>query len=91
MGPKDSTDDTRTRNKTLRHQYRVLTESEKIGVQAMKDCGQVFLEMLDSFLEAAAEEASEQGGTSPNRAREFAIARTKIEEAVMWAVKGITA
>jgi hypothetical protein len=26
-----------------------------------------------------------------NQGREFAIARTRIEEAVMWAVKGITA
>ncbi|MET4128395.1 hypothetical protein [Roseovarius sp. MBR-6] len=28
---------------------------------------------------------------APHQGREFAIARTKIEEAVMWAVKGITA
>lgn len=28
---------------------------------------------------------------APHQGREFALARTKIEEAVMWAVKGITA
>ncbi|WP_417726183.1 hypothetical protein [Roseovarius sp.] len=30
------------------------------------------------------------GEIAANQGREFALARTKIEEAVMWAVKGVT-
>lgn len=71
----DSTSDQRTVNNTMRHQYRVLTEKEKTQMQGVKDVGQLLLEMIDGI-----------GGS-----RELSLAKTKIEEAVMWAVKHITA
>lgn len=64
----------RTVNNGVRHQYRVLTEDEKALMVAIKDKGQEFLDLLDSLTQD----------------RETALARTKIEEAVMWAVKGLT-
>lgn len=71
----DSTDDRRTENNTMRHQYRTLREPEKVLVSAIKGAGEAFMEALRSC---------PQG-------RETALARTKIEEAVFWAVKGVTA
>lgn len=76
-----STSDARTTN-AVRHNYRVLTENEKIDMAAIKDAGADFLDRLDTI-------ASHY---PPDEAplRELALARTKLEEAVMWAVKGIT-
>lgn len=71
----DSTSDARTVNNTLRHQYRVLTDAEKAQITHAKDLGAEFLSFCDSL------------GSS----RELSLAKTKIEEAVMWAVKHITA
>ncbi|MDQ2079489.1 hypothetical protein RA307_04785 [Xanthobacteraceae bacterium Astr-EGSB] len=71
----NSTSDARTANNTVRHQYRVLTEQEKAAMLAIKDKGLEFIRLLEA-----------QHATS----RELSIARTKIEEAVMWAVKHIT-
>ncbi|ATQ67721.1 MULTISPECIES: Acb2/Tad1 domain-containing protein [Methylosinus] len=71
----ESTSDSRTINNAVRHQYRVLSDAEKANMQAIKDKGLEFLELVDSL------------GSS----RELSIARTKTEEAVMWAVKHITA
>ena len=70
----DSTDDKRVDNSPLRHQYRALTEQEKADITMMKDAGLVFYKALEHLEDS----------------RERSIARTKIEEAVMWAVKGIT-
>lgn len=72
----DSTSDARTANNTMRHQYRVLSEPEKLAMSAMKDAGEAFLAALDKYCQPG---------------RETSLARTKAEEAVMWAVKGITA
>lgn len=71
----DSTSDQRTVNNTVRHQYRVLSEPEKLAMLAIKDAGLAFLQTIDRYC---------------HERRETSIARTKIEEAVMWAVKGIT-
>lgn len=70
----NSETDARRENNGVRHQYRVLTEDEKVLMVAIKDKGQEFLDLLDSLTQD----------------RETALARTKIEEAVMWAVKGLT-
>jgi hypothetical protein len=70
----DSASDERTANNAVRHQYRVLSEQEKADMVEVKDAGLAFLKTLDRF---------------PN-SREVSLARTKIEEAVMWAVKSIT-
>lgn len=69
-----SASDERTVNNTMRHQYRVLSEAEKLKMQEIKDKGQEMLDLIDSL------------GPS----REISIAKTKTEEAVMWAVKGLT-
>jgi hypothetical protein len=70
-----STSDQRTANNTPRHTYRVLSDEEKARMQAIKDKGQ---ELLDLIADAG-------------NSRELSIARTKTEEAVMWAVKHVTA
>jgi hypothetical protein len=71
----DSTSDERTVNNTMRQQYRVLSEEEKAAVAWFKETGETF----DNYCR----------GCGPSR--EFEIARMKIEEAVMWAIKGVTA
>ena len=70
----DSTSDARTVNNVMRHEYRVLSDIEKLQMQHIKDLGRSFHEYIDSV------------GAS----RENSLAKTKIEEAVMWAVKHIT-
>lgn len=71
----DSKSDERTVNNVMRHGYRVLTDDEKSQMQAIKDDGLAFWNMLDAI----------------GQSRELSLAKTKIEEAVMWAVKHVTA
>ena len=75
MASVDSTSDERTVNNTMRHQYRVLNNAEKANMSAIKDKGLEFLELVSGL----------------GNSRETSLAKTKIEEAVMWAVKHITA
>lgn len=75
MSTVDSTSDDRTVNNVMRHAYRVLSDEEKATMQKLKDDGLAFHDYLTSL-----------GGS-----RELSIAKTKIEEAVMWAVKHVTA
>ena len=70
----DSAADDRTVNNVMRHEYRVLSDGEKVAMKAIKDKGADFLAYLETF--------------TPSR--ELSLAKTKIEEAVMWAVKHIT-
>jgi len=70
----NSTDDKRATNNVMRHQYKVLSETEKEQMQTVKDKALDLHEYLSSF------------GAS----RELSLARTKLEECVMWAVKDIT-
>ncbi|RVK79385.1 hypothetical protein CN157_09360 [Sinorhizobium meliloti] len=70
----NSTDDSRTTNNVMRHEYRVLSDAEKASMKAIKDKGAELLDLIEG-----------QGAS-----RELSIARTKTEEAVMWAVKHIT-
>jgi hypothetical protein len=74
MASVDSTSDDRTVNNTMRHQYRVLSDAEKANMQTVKDMGLAFHEFV--------------GGLGASR--ETSLAKTKVEEAVMWAVKHIT-
>lgn len=71
----DSASHDRTANNAVRHTYRVLSDPEKAQMVAIKDAGAALLKLI------------EDAGSS----RELLIARTKTEEAVMWAVKHITA
>lgn len=74
MNTVPSTSDQRTANNAMRHEYRVLTEQEKAAMYSIKDKGVEFFNLIDSL------------GAS----RELSLAKTKIEEAVMWGVKHIT-
>ena len=70
----ESTNDMREQSNVMRHQYRVLTDEEKADMTAVKDAGLAMHSLLDEI------------GSS----REISLAKTKVEEAVMWAVKAIT-
>ena len=69
-----STSDERTRNNVMRHAYRVLSDTEKAQMQKIKDMGLDFHNFIESV----------------GQSRELSLAKTKIEEAVMWAVKHVT-
>ena len=69
-----STSDERTANNVMRHEYRVLSDAEKAQMQAIKDKGLELHNLIDSV----------------GQSRELSLARTRTEEAVMWAVKHIT-
>lgn len=75
MAEVQSTSDARTVNNTMRHAYRVLSDEEKAQMSAIKDAGLAFHDLIAGV------------GSS----RELSLAKTKVEEAVMWAVKHITA
>lgn len=66
----------------MRHSYRPLTEPEKVLVVRLKDVGSEFLALLH-----------QAGGTDPDNdrlaSRELSLAQTKIEEAIMWAVRHV--
>ena len=70
----DSKSDERTVNNVMRHEYRVLSKIEKNMMQAIKDKGLELHELIESI----------------GQSRELSIAKTKTEEAVMWAVKHLT-
>ena len=75
----ESIRDRRTKSDSMREDHRDLTEEEKARIKVLKDVGR---ELLGAINDAGFEGAS---------GRELAIARTKVEEAVMWAVKAVTA
>lgn len=60
---------------TMRQTYRTLSDADKANMQAIKDEGQKFFDLVSGLTQS----------------RETSLAKTKIEEAVMWAVKSITA
>jgi hypothetical protein len=71
-----SASDERTVNNDVRHQYRVLTEEEKKAMIKLKDAGLAFITLIKETVPLG---------------RESLTARDRVEEAVMWAVKGLTA
>lgn len=71
----DSTSDDRTANNAVRHQYRTLTDDEKASMTRIRDLGAAFIAACDEI------------GAS----RELSLAKTNAEQAVMWAVKHMTA
>lgn len=70
-----SSSDERTVNNVMRHEYKVLSDEEKASMQRVKDMGRDFHAYIESL----------------GNSRELSLAKTKVEEAVMWAVKHITA
>lgn len=71
----DSASDDRTANNAVRHQYRVLTDDEKALMVEIKDMGAAFIAKCAEI----------------GKSREMSLAITNAEQAVMWAVKHITA
>lgn len=71
----DSAGDGRTVNNAVRHTYRVLSDDEKAQMVRIKDAGQALIDIL----------------TETGKSRELALALTNTEQAVMWAVKHVTA
>ncbi|TCM58222.1 hypothetical protein C8J36_101121 [Rhizobium sp. PP-F2F-G48] len=60
---------------TVRATYKPLTDLQKEQMATVKSCGQELIEIID--------------GIGPGR--ETSLAKTKVEEAVMWATKAVTA
>lgn len=80
MSTVKSESDDRVVNNVMRHEYRVLSDAEKMWMKAIKDKGLEFHNLL-------------RNGASPElpfASRELILAATRVEEAVMWAVKHIT-
>ncbi|ODN72204.1 DUF7681 family protein [Methylobrevis pamukkalensis] len=79
-----STGDDRIANNAVRHTYRVLSEAEKLQMQSIKDLGAAFIAKLHEI-----------GGTNPAGdsfvSRNLSLANTHAEDAVMRAVRHITA
>lgn len=70
-----SQSDDRTANNAVRHTYRVLSDAEKQSMVRLKDLGAAFIAACDEI----------------GQSRELSLAKTNAEQAVMWAVKAITA
>lgn len=70
----DSASDARTVNNVMRHAYRVLNDEEKAQMQAIKDKGLELWTYIDSI----------------GQSRELSLAKTHLEEVVMWTVKHVT-
>lgn len=75
MSTVDSASGDRTANNAVRHTYRVLSDAEKAQMVALKDLGAAFIAKCNEI----------------GKSRELSLAVTKAEEAVMWAVKHVTA
>jgi predicted RNA-binding protein with EMAP domain len=58
----------------FRHSYRALSQTELADIEDIKDLAAQMWDLIDAL-----------GNT-----REFSVAKTKLEEVVFWAVKGIT-
>lgn len=84
MAHVDSAAADRTANDAVRHQYRVLSDTEKALMMRVKDAGAAFIALLH-----------EVGGTELGgdrfASRDLALANTHAEDAVMRAVRHITA
>lgn len=70
----DSTSNQRTDNNVMRHEYRPLNDDEKQQIQTIKD-GALALHQFIELIGAS---------------RELSLAKTKLEECVMWTVKHVT-
>lgn len=66
---------------TFRKNYTTLTDEQKAQMDVIKDRAVLLLDEMNNAVPQ--EERSE-------RSRCMAIARTNLEQAVMWAVKGVT-
>lgn len=79
MDTVSSTGDDRTVNNSTRQQYRVLSDEEKEVVDWFKETGAEFILRTNQLK-----------GIKPEAGREFSLAITHMEDAVMRAVRGVT-
>lgn len=82
----DSASDDRTANNAVRHQYRVLSDAEKAQMIAVKDAGAAFITLIDGLRGKGAPRSHHIDDDHM-----LNTAEQRVEEAVMWAVKHITA
>ena len=79
-----SVSDARTVNNTTRQRYRVLSELEKAQCDGLRELGAMFIGLLHEI-----------GGTDPDdtrmASRDLSLALTHMEDAVMRAVRHVTA
>lgn len=61
-------------NNVMRHEYRPITPEESAQMIKLKDAGLAFWELLESI----------------GKSRELSLAKTAVEEAVMWGTKHVT-
>jgi len=66
---------------TFRVNYRELSEEDHDSIKAVKKTAQELYDVFAVILEPE---------VRPERARSINLAKTKLEESVMWAIKGIT-
>lgn len=71
----DSASDDRTANNAVHHTYRILSDAEKAQMVELKDLGAAFINACNAI----------------GKSRELSLAITNAEQAVMWAVKHVTA
>lgn len=71
----------------FRKEYRELSDDEKALLDQVKDKAQ---ELFDLISEGTRVREQLSRDMPTQNGREMALAKTKLEEAVMWAVKGIT-
>ena len=76
-------------NNIMRHNYESLSGEQQHNMTCVKDLG---LELVTLFHEIGGtlEENEETTEDTRQATRELSLAQTKVEEAVMWAVKHIT-
>lgn len=62
---------------TFRKEYKPLSEGQKMQMEAVKSCAEELERIINECV-------------TPENGREIAVAKTQLETAIMWAVKGIT-
>jgi hypothetical protein len=70
----------------FRKQYRPLNDAEKAYLEALKDKAQELYDLLEQGPNGLPGPTGAVGRTS----RELSLAKTNLEQAVMWAVKDVT-
>jgi hypothetical protein len=73
--PREERSDARTVNNAVRHTYRVLSDEEKAQMVKIKNAGKALIDIINET----------------GKSRELSLALTNAEQAVMWAVKHVTA
>jgi len=64
----------------FRKEYRLLTDAEKFQIESIKSLAEEMVAAMEVY----------SSSFTPSQERAIALAMTKLEESVMWAVKGIT-